>query len=382
MKKITIVLTLFCISLSAIAQHSFWKKPNYGLTLSMNLPAIKSVQKDTVSMKSEWGTSIFFEFGNKRSWAFQTALGFDRVKYNHNQDHVTTLNSSINADLLAFFSPPGMEGTRFFAGIEPTYTLARKAEFLDGSSGSGIIQERIDIDYPFDFGLKAGISFDFKPHIALNLSYMEMFYGQPWSNGYDGLPDQWEVGLQITFNKMKSVAGINYKQLSRAETRRLKDSSLMLFVLESRIGDLEKKADEEEKMDFQAKVTEAIKYQIEAIENQYTFSEYVICLDTNMTDVLAGNYTGKIIASSSAGMLALNGSSGLFVARVGDFVLVSNQSTRLGVFIYDHSMNLYHPPFPHFTSYVGLEYYMNDPKKLNAMFMDLNERLMLLYTAR
>jgi hypothetical protein len=379
MKKHLIILIVLGFAFSASAQNTFWKKPEYGLSFAMNLPVIASKQRDTISMKSEWGTSIFFEFGNKKQWAYQTTLGFDRVKYNHNFDHVTTLNSSLTSGLTTFFSPKNMKGTRFFFGLEPTYVLARKTEFIDGSKGSGTVQKSADIDESFDLGFKAGISFEFKPHMALNLSYMEMLYGSTISNGYDGVPDQLEIGLQITFSKIKNANKVNYKRIAKAESKRLRDSSFMLFVLESRSTDIEKQVDAEDRAALQTKVNDAIFHQIEAILKYYKYSDFAICLDTNLTSILNGEFDGKCEFISDSTSISENSLSGMFIARVGEFVLAGNQSARLGVFVFDDKMNLYQLPFPHYTGYIGLEHYMDDPNKLNAMMYNLNEKLMLLY---
>jgi hypothetical protein len=377
MKKRISVLILILIAQVGLAQTNFWKSPYSGVNFNLNLPAIRSVSGETLSMKSEWGTALFFEFGNKKQWAHQTSLGFDRVEYNHNFEHKTTLNNSLTFGLSSFYSPKKMQGTRLFFGLEPAYVLSRKTKNLDGSKGAGIVQKSHEIDRPFDLGIKAGISLEFKPHIALNVSYKEMLHGVARSSDYDGIPDQIQISLQINFSKIKNVVPIDYHAIAKSEAKRLRDSSILLFVIESHQTEINNEPEGPEKEALIAKIKESKEAQIYAIKNYYKYSEFAICEDKNLRALLDGENDVELLFHSN-----YNNSNNfigprMFVARIGDFILATNQSPRSGVFIFDNGMNLYKAPFPYFTSYVGLESYLGDDKKLFAMISNLNEKLIL-----
>jgi hypothetical protein len=377
MRKNILFLLLVAISQLSLAQSTFWKQPYTGINFNVNLPAIKSISGDTLSMKTEWGTSIFFEFGNKKKWAHQSSVGFDRIKYNHNFEHQTTLNNTLVLGLTSFYSPDKMKGTRLFLGLEPSYILSRKTENIDGSKGGGIVQKSDALDGAFDLGLKLGLSLEFKPHIALNISYKEMFQSRDRSNGFGGIPDQIQIGLQVNFSKIKNTNNIDQRAIAKQEVKRLRDSSLLLFVINSYEKELDNAAEGTDRTELEERINETIDAQINAIKLYYKYSNYAICMDYNMQGILYGEPEDRLIYLDKSFNFT-DTASKIFVARIGDFVLESNQSTRSGVFIFDNGMNLYQIPFPFFTSYFGLEHFLSDADKLFAMISNLNEKLYLL----
>lgn len=370
---------------AAYSQGEFWKKPDYGLNFDINLPIIKPVSGDTLSMKTEWGGSVFFEFGNEGKWGYQTALGFDRVKYNHNFLHETTVSNNLNLGLTAFFRPEKMQGTRFLFGIEPTYALTSRVQSLDGSKGSGTVTKSGELEKPFDLGLNAGLSLQFKPHLSLQFIYKEMLLSQPFSTGYDGIPDQFQVRVQVAFNKIEGSNGPNKREIAINHAVRLKDSSLLIFVLDDFESKIETALNKEDEL-LAAKLEEARNFQVNSIRQFYRYGSFIICYGNDFVDILNGDTTDKIESMTTDllenGVFTEKMKNGPLVARIGDFLVDENQSPRAGVFVYSEKMILLEAPFPFYTAYPGLEPYLSDESKLNSMMMNFSEKMELFYGVR
>jgi|GEM_PF-3840093 len=373
----TILLSL--VFNSTLAQNTFWAKPDYGLTFDLNLPIIKPVSKDTLSMKSAVGASVFFEFGNSENLRLQTSLGFDRVVYNHNELLSTITNNSVNMGFTGFYQPGFMDGTKFFFGIEPSYTLT-EVDAYDVNQVP-VIRKSDELDNPFDIGFRVGMSLILRPHIALNLSYKEMYYGKPQVNRYKGVPDQFEVGLQFKFNRISSRTQLSNRIVAKHEVSRMKDSSYLIFILNSHAAELRALTDEGDRKDLLEKIEEEQSNQIAAIKENYKFSNYIICKETELPKILTGNFNINILGQSAGLQSSILGTVEPYFARIGEFPIYDNQSPRSGIFIYDNQMNLLVKPFPSYTPYYGLETFLSDEKRLNAMINTLNESLDLLYWA-